>query len=82
MVKHFLATTNEKVVASCRNIEKALDLNDLVAKYGNDRLLLVPLDVASQESQDNAKSLMQAEGINKIDILIANAGMQQTLNSI
>jgi NAD(P)-dependent dehydrogenase (short-subunit alcohol dehydrogenase family) len=75
MVKHYLKFTNERVVASCRNTAQAPDLTGLAALYGKERLLVVPLDVTCAESHANAKLLMGAEGIKKIDILIANAGI-------
>lgn len=74
-VRYFLSSTKHKVVATCRNPTSASDLSSLVHRYGESRLLVLPLDVISSESHQALKLALSSHGIVSLDILIANAGI-------
>lgn len=49
LAKAILETTDSKVVATARNIDKAVTLRELAAKFAG-RVLLIELDTERQES--------------------------------
>jgi NAD(P)-dependent dehydrogenase (short-subunit alcohol dehydrogenase family) len=64
-----------RVIATCRDPSGATKLQEMKKSHGDDRLLLFPLDVTSEESHSQLKSSLLQHGINSIDILHANAGV-------
>lgn len=50
-------------------------MNELAEKYSKEQLLILPLDVTSWASHQEVKEVLALEGIDKIDVLIANAGV-------
>ncbi len=72
-VRQYLKKGN-RVFACNRNPEKYSDLKELKSEY-QDKLLLINLDVANQESR-NASFEEISKMTNQIDILINNAGIR------
>jgi NAD(P)-dependent dehydrogenase (short-subunit alcohol dehydrogenase family) len=64
-----------RVIATCRNPSESTKLQEIKKSHNDDRLLLFPLDVTSEESHSQLKSSLSQHGINSIDILYANAGV-------
>jgi NAD(P)-dependent dehydrogenase (short-subunit alcohol dehydrogenase family) len=73
LVKQFLSIENVRVVATCRNPDGATELQQLQNDYSS-RLAVLPLDVNIKESFDGLNEVLNAINIQKIDILINNAG--------
>eukprot|EP01039_Chlorochromonas_danica_P005466 gene5464-6017_t len=65
----------DRVIATYRDQASSPKLVELTQTYPKDRLLILPLEVTSEESHKKLKEALEAEGINSIDILIANAGV-------
>jgi len=63
----------DKVIASCRNPEKATELQELKKEYP-DTLLIFKLDVTKEEERDKIYENTKSNTEN-IDILINNAGI-------
>ena len=64
-----------KVLACCRNPEKANDLNALAKKQAN--VSILPLDVCKQEDIERLSNDLSSSSI---DLLINNAGVSGTLD--
>lgn len=78
MVTYFLYSTQETVIATCRDPKGATSLHALEAKFnvnGMKRLTVLQLDVTSAEGHRSVVSSLSAAGIDSIDILILNAGI-------
>jgi NAD(P)-dependent dehydrogenase (short-subunit alcohol dehydrogenase family)/mannose-6-phosphate isomerase-like protein (cupin superfamily) len=65
-----LTVAGARVVACCRDPSKAEQLNALEPKP-----VMVPLDIASEESVNALPGLLKAAGIETIELLINNAGI-------
>jgi NAD(P)-dependent dehydrogenase (short-subunit alcohol dehydrogenase family) len=63
------------VVATCRNPETAVDLNQLTSVYSEPRLVILPLDVTKKEALEDIRGVIRRKGIDTIDVCIANAGV-------
>ena len=72
-VKQFLEKDNI-VIASSRNPHKYQDLVELKNKYG-DKLIITELDVSKEESRNAAFEEISKQ-VEKIDLLINNAGIR------
>lgn len=72
-VKQFLKKGN-KVIASSRNPHKYQDLKNLKIKFG-ENLSILQLDVSKEESRNSAFEEI-SDRVNKIDLLINNAGIR------
>ena len=68
-----LLEAGEFVFAGCRNPERAIELQNLVAEYEG-QAVIVQLDVTSDDSVMAAKTAVSAQ-TNQIDLLINNAGV-------
>jgi NAD(P)-dependent dehydrogenase (short-subunit alcohol dehydrogenase family) len=68
-----LLARGARVFATCRNPDAAADLHALQAQHG-DRLILVPLDVADQDSIDAAAAAVR-QHTDALDLLINNAAI-------
>jgi NAD(P)-dependent dehydrogenase (short-subunit alcohol dehydrogenase family) len=66
----------DRVLATCRDPKKANELTKLTKSH-RDRLLIVPLDVASEDSIKSARQAITPHA-QSIDILINNAGIYST----
>lgn len=64
----------ERVVACCRNPERAIELNRLASVHDNDRLVICKLDVMQATAITSLPELLKKKGI-LIDVLIPNAGV-------
>ena len=63
------------VVATCRTPDGSSELTRLQSSYGADRLLVLPLDTTSLLSHKTVVTEMKANGIDSLDVFIANAGI-------
>jgi len=63
----------DNVIASCRNPEKASDLQELKSKFPNN-LTLIQLDVVEEEDRDRVFKQVKTK-IDSLDVLINNAGI-------
>jgi len=68
-VKAYLAK-GDKVIATCRNPQAAIELQELAKS--NPNLSILPLDVTSDES---LQTLVSTLAINKIEVLVNNVGV-------
>ncbi len=69
-----LAKMGATVVMGCRSIERAeAARTQMIADRGNDRIFILPLDVASQRSVREAADRLRSEH-SALDVLINNAG--------
>jgi NAD(P)-dependent dehydrogenase (short-subunit alcohol dehydrogenase family) len=76
LVSYILSSNAEcRVIATCRNPSSASKLTDLVNEYGKKRLIVLQLDTTSQDSYASLLSKLVEESIDKIDVVIANAGI-------
>lgn len=75
LVKASLSEANTFVIATCRSPSTSIELMSIALEYGRDRLLVLPLDTTCLDSHKAALKSMEMEGIQKIDILMANAGI-------
>jgi NAD(P)-dependent dehydrogenase (short-subunit alcohol dehydrogenase family) len=66
----------DRVLGTCRDPKKAADLNKL-AKAHHDRLLVVPMDVADENSIRSAREAIKPHA-QSLDLLINNAGIYST----
>jgi NAD(P)-dependent dehydrogenase (short-subunit alcohol dehydrogenase family) len=73
LVRQYLARADVRVVAACRTPEDAIALRALVAAHP-ERLVIVRLDVADEESIASAARRVEAH-VDQIDVLINNAGV-------
>ncbi|WP_375784905.1 SDR family oxidoreductase [Bradyrhizobium sp. Pha-3] len=71
---HQYASAGSEVIACCRDPQNAQELQNL-ARNSGDRVKIMQLDVADQAS---ISALKQAVGVQPIDILINNAGINGT----
>lgn len=60
----------DKVAATARNIDQ---LDDLVTKYGSERVLALPLDVTDMEQTEQVVTITK-EFFGRIDVVVNNAG--------
>lgn len=70
-----LADVNTFVVATCRSPNTSKELQSIAQEYSKDRLLVLPLDTTSLDSYKAVVQNLEKEGIDSIDVLIANAGV-------
>eukprot|EP00050_Salpingoeca_kvevrii_P006732 m.291299 g.291299 ORF g.291299 m.291299 type:complete len:245 (+) comp12452_c0_seq1:40-774(+) len=76
-----LLRRGDKVVATCRNPDKAVPLKELVASYSEDQVAVVPLDTSDESSISalaghlSKVSFVQEHGL---DVLINNAGISSS----
>eukprot|EP01039_Chlorochromonas_danica_P006971 gene6971-7713_t len=76
LVSHILAThSQDRVIATYRDLSSSPQLAELTKTYSKDRLLIFPLEASSEESHLKLKEAVEAAGVTAIDILIANAGV-------
>jgi len=75
LVNLLLNSGSYKVIATCRNPTGSNSLTSLKSSFGEDRLIVLPLDVTSAESHLKLKETLRLNNINSLDILIANAGI-------
>lgn len=75
MVEELLKDPSTFVVAAARRPDAATGLQDLVAKYGKDRLALITLDYADGESIEKAAEAASALLPNGLDYLLSYAGV-------
>ena len=64
---------NFRVIATCRNPEKATDLLKTLEQHK--QFPAIPLDVASSESITQCLKAVKEKGVEKIDVLVNNAGV-------
>lgn len=65
----------DRVIATCRDPEASSELSALTANHSKHKLIVVPLDITSASSHEELQQYFTLEGINSIDVLIANAGV-------
>lgn len=75
LVRTALAEPSTFVIATCRSPTSAVELQEIVKEFKEDRLLILPLDTTSADSYRAAVDSLQKKGITSIDVLIANAGI-------
>ena len=63
------------VIATCRDPSNSIELNQLQQLYGEERLLILSLEVTSKEQLEDLRRVIRLKGIDTIDIVIANAGI-------
>ncbi len=81
IVTRILQTPSSRVIATCRAPSTAIALSELVKTYGEDRLIVLPLDVTDHAQHLALRESLRQCGVTAIDIVIANAGvMTATLN--
>ena len=69
-----LAESDNVVIATARDENKASALKELQAKVGEDRLKITYLDVGEQSSIDSCADLLKEMGV-KLDVIVNNAGI-------
>ena len=79
MVERYLKLPNHTVIAANRNLEhpSSTALSNLPTAEGT-KLLLVKLDVAVWQDAFDAVNELKSQGIDHLDIVIANAGVSYT----
>ncbi|KAF2259786.1 putative aflatoxin biosynthesis ketoreductase nor-1 [Lojkania enalia] len=80
-VETYLARPNNTVVAAVRNVGTADSLKQLTVGEGS-KLIIVGLDAADPEAAKKAVAELQAQGIDKLDVVIANAGISTSFDPI
>lgn len=73
--KYLALPGNVQVVATSRDPANAKALQDLSKVHPTSKLLLLPLDVNSEEAYPVAVKALADQGVHHVDILIANAGI-------
>jgi short-subunit dehydrogenase len=66
---------NANVIATCRNRTEARELLKLQENYPEPRLLIFELDVTSKDQLEEMRRTIRKNGIDVVDICIANAGI-------
>lgn len=74
LVSKLLNQSTAKVIATCRSPASASALQQLSQAFP-DRLTVLPLDVVSQQDHIALRDTLVQRGINSIDVVIANAGV-------
>lgn len=74
LVQQYLARPNHTVIGTVRDPSRASLLNELPRSEGSS-LVLIKFDVTKQSDALAAVADIQAQGIDHIDIVIANAGV-------
>jgi NAD(P)-dependent dehydrogenase (short-subunit alcohol dehydrogenase family) len=73
--KLLTSSPDSYVVATCRVPDGSSELKALQNTYGKDRLLVLQLDTTSLDQHKKVVTEMASNGINSIDVFIANAGI-------
>ena len=74
MAQQILATSDDRVFASCRRPDQAAQLDELAARYGQ-RARILPLDVDDASSIKAARAGPSHPEVDALDMLINNAGI-------
>jgi len=69
-----LTARGDRVFATARDLKRATELRDLAKEHGEDRLIIVPLDVDSADSIAAAAESVR-KNTDRLDLLINNAGI-------
>ena len=72
----YLARDNTIVIAAVRSVASADSLKTLPKGQGS-RLIIVPLDSSNEQAPAKAVQLLSTQGIDHIDVVIANAGIAE-----
>ncbi|KAK3688353.1 putative short-chain dehydrogenases/reductase [Podospora appendiculata] len=76
-VAELLKAPENKVIATARNTKGADGLQDLASKHSADQLVLLDLDITSEESIDHAAAEVARILPDGLDHLIGNAGVNE-----
>ncbi|KAK8256032.1 hypothetical protein IWZ00DRAFT_541569 [Phyllosticta capitalensis] len=76
LVAAYLARDNTIVIAAVRSVASADSLKTLPKGQGS-RLIIVPLDSSNEQAPAKAVQLLSTQGIDHIDVVIANAGIAE-----
>ena len=75
LAKNLLERTNSRVIATARSLEESSLLQELVDRFGPDRIVVPYLDVTKDSSFEDAKNQLSSLQIDSIDVLIGNAAI-------
>ena len=75
LAKSYLEKTGSKILATCRNPDQAGELKGLLDQYGSDRMHIMQLDAADEDSIQKASLVAKEFGDGKIDVLWNVAGI-------
>lgn len=80
-VANYLSKSNNTVVAAVRNVATAGSLKELPVGEGS-KLIIVALDAADASAPKKAVAEIQAQGVEKLDVVIANAGISTSFETV
>ncbi len=75
IASRLLKTTSARIIATCRTPSTATALHDLVKVHGEERVMILPLDVTDHNQHIALRETLRQRGVNAIDVVVANAGV-------